>query len=184
MSTTFEESGFEQVLSTLQTWFTSLPASLRMTDINLYVHKETNTLGPLFFIHLAYHAAVADLTRVTLPGFNFPLAAAFQNVSPEYRRFLSQRCCDHANEISQLVQMGMRHGSQPFDDPFCFHAVYEASKIQIVFATTIDSTSEGLLLAESNLRENTRLMTLLGRNGSHHHVSLRCHHLRTETYTA
>jgi hypothetical protein len=53
---------------------------LIFNDINIYTLQDQNTIGPYFFLPLTYHACVFDLTRVTLPGYSFPLAAAFFQV--------------------------------------------------------------------------------------------------------
>jgi len=160
------------LIEQLDMWYANLPHELQITELNMYIQKDTNILGAVFFVHLAYHAAVADLTRVSLPGFNFPLASSFAQVPGEFRRQCQERCRYHADEVSKLVKMGLKHGTRPFDDPFCFIAAYEATKIQIVYTNTV---AAGLRAersrAEANIRVNTKLMNLMGRDGSHVHVS-------------
>lgn len=160
------------LIAQLDMWYANLPHELQITELNMYIQKDTNILGAVFFIHLAYHAAVADLTRISLPGFNFPLASSFAQVPDDFRRQCQERCRYHADEVSRLVKMGFKHGTRPFNDPFCFIAAYEATKIQIVYTNTV---AAGLHAersrAEANIRVNTKLMNLMGRDGSHVHVS-------------
>ena len=143
-----------------------------MTDLNTYIHKETNTLSSLMFLHMAYHAAMFDLTRISLPGFNFPLAASFQTVPHDFRQQCQQRCRYHSDQVSDLIQIGMAHGTQAFDDAFCFVAAYEATKVQIIHETTVAGNDPGCRRrTEYNLKTNIKLMNLKGHSGSHPHVS-------------
>ncbi|KAK6367405.1 hypothetical protein LTS17_010331 [Exophiala oligosperma] len=163
-------SPFRELLDNLESWYANMPSRLRVSDINIYIHKELNTLGAVFSLHFLYHAAITDLTRVSLPGFNFPLARTFEHVSDEFRQDCRQRCRHHADEISRLIEIGLRHGVRPFDDTFCFTAAYEVTKVQIIHSTTAaprrgTGTDHGQ--AEANIRCNIRLMTLMGRDGSH-----------------
>ncbi|OQV07020.1 Fungal specific transcription factor domain-containing protein [Cladophialophora immunda] len=165
------DSPFVDLLNRLESWYANVPAKLRITDLNMYILKELNMLGPVFALHLFYHTAVSDLTRVSLPGFNFPLAATFEEVSEGFRRDCQRRCRHHADEVSRLIGIGLKHGTRPFDDPFCFTAAYETTKIQIIHCTTTENRRQReRSSAEANIRCNTRLMTLMGRDGSHVHV--------------
>lgn len=132
-------------------------------------------LGPVFFLHLFYHAAMSDLMRVSLPGFLFPLAMAFERVSQDFRQQCQRRCRYHADEVSRLIGIGLKQGTRPFDDPFCFTAAYEATKIQIIHSTTVAPCRQTeRSQAEARIRCNTKLMTLMGRDGSHVHVGFIC----------
>jgi len=167
-------SPFVILLGKLDTWYANMSSALKMNDLSMYIHKETNMLGPVFFLNVAYHAAVFDLTRISLYGFDFPLAAAVRQAPEPFQQECQRRCRHHADEVSRLIRLGLKHGTKSFDDPFCFTAAYEASKIQIVHATTISPREQFTSAqAEANIRTNTQLMSLMGRSGSSVHVRTR-----------
>ncbi|KIV79656.1 hypothetical protein PV11_07205 [Exophiala sideris] len=142
------DSAFIKLLTRLQSWYANVPARLYITDLNVYILKELNMLGPVFFIHFAYHAAVADLTRVSLPGFDFPLAATFADVPHHFRQNCQRLCRQHADEISRLIEIGYQDTNH----------------------TVASNGRREREQAERNMRTNTKLMTLMGRDGSHVHV--------------
>lgn len=151
-------SSFMKMIDQLDTFRANLPERFALTDLNLYTHKGENTLGAVFALHFFYHAAVFDLTRIALPGFTFPLAPAFGDAPHSFRSQCQERCRFHANAVSDVVAMGFQHTPNAFDDPFCVHAVSEATKIQIIYSATVanDETSMGLTM--NNVRTNLRFL--------------------------
>jgi hypothetical protein len=71
------QSPFLQTIQQLEIWYSNLPDLLLIHDLNTYVHKELNILGAIYMLHFLFHAIFTDLTRISLPGYAFPLAAAF-----------------------------------------------------------------------------------------------------------
>ncbi|KAF5005041.1 hypothetical protein FDECE_8457 [Fusarium decemcellulare] len=153
-------SDFLELISKLDSWHANLPQELQLAQLQLYAHKDTNTIGAIFFLHLGYHGAISDLTRVSLKGFDFPLAEAFQSVPAPFRAECQRRCRYHADKTSEIIRLGLEHGTQPFDDPFCHVAAFEATKIQIVHSATAPNDTGSRTLAEDNIRTNIRLMEL------------------------
>jgi hypothetical protein len=101
---------------------------------------------------------MTDLTRVSLPGFDFPLAALFRSTTPLFRRQYQERCRFHADEISRLARSGLQVGRNAFDDPHCAMAAFESTKIQIIHTTTTTPNSvEDRQKAEENIRINLEL---------------------------
>jgi hypothetical protein len=125
----------------------------------MYIRRELNTLGSVFMLHFFYHSIVCDLTRISLPGYEFPLAAAFRNAPISFRQQCQDRCRFHADQISNLVQTGLAAGKGAFDDLQCALAVFESTKIQIVHTcTTTSNGRDERLKASSNIRYNMRLL--------------------------
>ncbi|KAJ3526710.1 hypothetical protein NM208_g11057 [Fusarium decemcellulare] len=153
-------SDFLELISKLDTWHANLPQELQLTQLQLYAHKDTNTIGAIFFLHLGYHGAISDLTRISLKGFDFPLAEAFQSLPAPFRAECQRRCRYHADKTSEIIRLGLEHGTQPFDDPFCHVAAFEATKIQIVHSATAPNDAGSRGLVEDNIRTNIRLMEL------------------------
>lgn len=161
------QSPFIGLIEQLERWYANLHHDLEMTELNSYIHAETNTLGSLIFLHLAYHAAVFDLTRISLPGFNFPLAASFEAAPVSFRQQCQRRCRFHADEVSNLIRIGLKHGPRALDDPYTFMAIYEATKIQIIHHTTVDGNdAHDRSRTEDNIRANLNAMKLKGQGGS------------------
>ncbi|KAH8888975.1 hypothetical protein GQ53DRAFT_653374, partial [Thozetella sp. PMI_491] len=155
------DSLFLQLVRTLDLWYEQLPERFSLSPLKIYIHKDQNTLGAIFYLHLAYHGAIADLTRVSLPGFSFPMASAFRDAPQDFQSWCQQRCRYHSDKVSECIQMGLPHGAQPFHDPFCHIAAFEASKVQIIH--TVIATSNSLderRKAGSSIRANIKLMEM------------------------
>lgn len=154
------DSSFLNLIEKLDSWYEGLPGNLQLTPLQLYVHKDTNTLGALFFLHMGYHGAMTDLTRVSLPGFEFPLAESFKSVTPQFRKECQRRCRYHSDEVSRVIALGLQHGTQPFDDPFCHVVAFETTKVQVVHSATATDVSSNRQATADNIRTNMKLMKL------------------------
>lgn len=139
----------------------NLPAKYRLTPLNEHVHKDSRSLGYLFSVHLLYHLAMCDLTRTSLPGFDFPFAATLQHTSWEFIVQCQRRCKHHAEEAAYVLKRGMRYGTSAFDDHFSSVAAFESTKILIVaFAFTHQSNDEMRSL-EQSINANLEVLNFL-----------------------
>ncbi|OAL42991.1 hypothetical protein IQ07DRAFT_650613 [Pyrenochaeta sp. DS3sAY3a] len=127
-------SPFMSILHSLEVFFANLPPKCHFTELNMYMHKDQHTLGALISLHYFYHAAMCDLTRISLPGFNFPLAASFRSTPDSFTAQCQQRCLFHAKEISKIIFASQVHGRLAFDDTFAADVTFESTKIHIVCA--------------------------------------------------
>ncbi|KAK5163457.1 uncharacterized protein LTR77_010639 [Saxophila tyrrhenica] len=130
-------SPFVSLLAQLERFRTQLPSKWELTELNIYVHKDHRVLGGVVFLHMLYHAALCDLTRISLPGFDFPLADAVRRSPSQMVRSCQQRCCFHAEEISNIIRRIQLAGDTAFDDPFVADATMESTKIQIIYSAII-----------------------------------------------
>lgn len=171
-------SAFVVLVRQLENWHRGLPDQLAaLSGVSAYVHDELHIGGAVFMLHVFYHSIVCDLTRVSLAGFDFPLAAAFHAAPPDFRRQVQERCRFHADEIARLVRHGLAHHAQPvtsptrgtsvgtatrvFDDWHCWIAAFEATKILIVHTmTTAAPTSADKHRAAANIKTNLRMLSL------------------------
>ncbi|KAL2672211.1 hypothetical protein Neosp_012912 [[Neocosmospora] mangrovei] len=141
-------------------WYEKLPDFLAFNDLNLYIHKEQGTLGPYFFLHLAYHACVFDLTRVTLPGYSFPLSAAFFQVPQDFALKYRYEAWYHACCVSKVLETGLECGTGTLDDHFTSTAAFESTKIQVIYLTTTANGSPRLYSeGMANINTNLRVLT-------------------------
>ncbi|KAH8901653.1 hypothetical protein GQ53DRAFT_708009 [Thozetella sp. PMI_491] len=131
------KSPFLELLHKFESWYEALPEQLQLNDLNIYAQIEQNTISAIYVLHFAYHSAVADLTRVSLPGFDFPLAALFRDAPPAFQQQCQERCRHHADEVSRLVELGLAEGGRALDDPHCLSSAFEAAKIQAVHTATL-----------------------------------------------
>ena len=154
------QSPFLQMLQRLEVWYDNLPELLLMNDLNVYVHKELNILGAVYMLHIFFHTVVTDLTRISLPGYAFPLAAAFRSAPPHSLRQCQDRCRYHADEVAGLIKTGLAHGREAFDDIHCKAAALEAAKIQIVHTATTGNSPEVRQRASENIRTCIQLLDL------------------------
>ncbi|KAM0248846.1 hypothetical protein ACHAQJ_009278 [Trichoderma viride] len=155
-------SSFLDIINRLEIWYTSLPEQLVISDLNVYIHKELNIISAVFMLHFLYHSIVCDLTRISLPGYVFPLSAAFHSAPLEFRKQCQERCRFHADEISRLVRVGFGYGLRVFDDLHSLMATFESTKIQIIHTAT--ATSNALDVRERashNIRLNMRALDVL-----------------------
>ncbi|RSL65958.1 hypothetical protein CEP51_012921 [Fusarium floridanum] len=157
-------SPFMLLIRELDTFYESLPDRLQITELNTYIHKDQHTIGALFYLHLMYNAAIFDLTRISLAGFSFPLAAAFQHAPPEFRSQCQERCRFHAAAVSDIVRQGLTHGRVAFDDNFCADAALESSKVQIIHSATVANDDQSTEKTRQNLRTTLQLFDLVHAN--------------------
>ncbi|EGU86910.1 hypothetical protein FOXB_02575 [Fusarium oxysporum f. sp. conglutinans Fo5176] len=121
------QSPFMQTLDALEAWNNSISSQLQLTEFSIYVHKELNTLESLFYLHLSYHILVCDLTRISIPGFAFPLAAAFRAAPQAFISHCQDVCRHHAAQHLNFL----------FAESTTYAATYEATKIMIVYAASL-----------------------------------------------
>ncbi|KAL6874322.1 hypothetical protein HDV57DRAFT_504481 [Trichoderma longibrachiatum] len=150
------------IIQRLEIWYASLPEQLVLSDLNAYVHKELSIIGAVFMLHFLYHSIACDLLRVSLPGYVFPLSAAFHSAPLEFRRQCQERCRFHADEISRLVRVGFSYGIRVFDDLHSVMATFESTKIQIIHTATATSNAIDVReRASYNIRLNMRALDIL-----------------------
>ncbi|KAF4980458.1 hypothetical protein FDECE_17877 [Fusarium decemcellulare] len=154
-------SAFMLLIKELDTFYENIPDRFQITELNTYIHKDQHTIGALFYLHFMYNAAIFDLTRISLAGFSFPLAVAFQNSPPEFRSQCQERCRFHATMVSDLVRQGFNHGRVAFDDNFCADAALESSKVQIIHSATVANDMQSVERTRQNLRTTLKLFGLL-----------------------
>ncbi|PKS12422.1 hypothetical protein jhhlp_000628 [Lomentospora prolificans] len=155
-----ESSTFMTLLNQVEAWCKELPDFLTFNDINIYIHKEQNTPGSYFFLHLMYHACVFDLTRVTLPGYNFPLAAALADAPADFIVKNRQKAWHHACCVSTLLSSALECGSGALDDHYTSTAAFESTKIHVIYLTTVangDSSSYSHCI--DHINTNLRVLT-------------------------
>ncbi|KAH8812765.1 hypothetical protein F5884DRAFT_316685 [Xylogone sp. PMI_703] len=155
-------SSFLQLIQQLDIWYNNIPNELMLTDLNMYIQKELNIIGAVFMLHFFYHTVVCDLTRTSLPGYDFPLASAFRHAPMAFRRQCQERCRFHANEIARLIRIGLSQGRCAFDDLHCMMAAFESVKIQIVHTAIATSNSPAdRIRAAENIRVNMAAIDLM-----------------------
>ena len=153
------DSPYLRLIEDLELWYRNLPEQFRIADLNIYIQKELHILGPVFALHFLYHAAVFDLTRISLPGFSFPLSSAFRKAPPAFNQQVQQRCRFHSDEFSEVIRKGFTNGRACFDDVFFLDGVFEATKIQIIHSATTSASSPGQeQAARENIRVNLQVM--------------------------
>lgn len=156
-------SPFLQIIQRLDAIYQNIPERYHLNDLNMYILKDNHLLGATFFFYLLVHAVVFDLTRISLAGFNFPLAAAFQRAPPEFRLQCQDRCRFHAEQVSDLIRRGMLHGRAAFDDMFCADAALESAKIQIIYAATVNRATEVVGTTRENLKTHFEFLEMFNR---------------------
>ncbi|TFB06916.1 hypothetical protein CCMA1212_001306 [Trichoderma ghanense] len=155
-------SAFLDIIQRLEIWYAGLPEQLVISDLNAYVHKELSIISAVFMLHFLYHSIACDLLRVSLPGYVFPLSAAFHSAPLEFRRQCQERCRFHADEISRLVRVGFGYGIRVFDDLHSLMATFESTKIQIIHTATATSNAIDVReRASYNIRFNMRALDIL-----------------------
>ncbi|KAK5455282.1 hypothetical protein LTS15_006002 [Exophiala xenobiotica] len=158
-------SSFLKIIEELEVWYDGLPEQFSLADLNPYVQTETNIIGAVFVLRLLYLSIIADLTRVALPGFDFPLSSALRTALNSFRKQCQQRCRFHADQVSRLIQKGPIHGKRACDDFHCAVAAFESAKIQIVHTSTVTSNSaEERKKTTDNVRFNIKLLNMLKRD--------------------
>ncbi|OIW27650.1 hypothetical protein CONLIGDRAFT_441613 [Coniochaeta ligniaria NRRL 30616] len=165
-------SMFLTTMGKLELIYSHIPERFRLTDLNTYIHKDQNITGAVFFLHALCHAAMFDLTRISIPGFTFPLASGFRNAPAEFQLDCQRRCRFHASEASKIISQAFEHDTTIFDQPFIADLALESAKIQILYSATVDNGVQSVDMTKHNLRTNLRLLKFLhtGRSGQSPHI--------------
>lgn len=162
------------MMNRLEGFYANIPERYSITDLNLYMHKDQHLIGAVLFLHLGYHAAVFDLTRITLPGFTFPLSSSFRDAPADFRFKFQQRCRYHSTEVSKLIRQAFVHGAVALDQPFFGDIALESTKIEIIYAATVDNSIESIEMTKRNVVTNLQIFKLLhiGKEGQSLYVSV------------
>ncbi|TQV94492.1 Fungal transcriptional regulatory protein [Cordyceps javanica] len=158
------DSKFLQIIHRLETILAKLPEKYHMTDMNMYILREANILGAVFVLHLLMHAVIFDLTRTSLAGFNFPLSNDFKVAPDAFKTKCQDLCRHHAIEVSQLFRRALYMGRSAFDDLFCVDAAFESSKVQLVYAATVNHSPFIVQQTKSNLGTNIECLQTFSRD--------------------
>ncbi|KAL1878122.1 hypothetical protein VTK73DRAFT_8002 [Phialemonium thermophilum] len=154
-----ESSRYMQLLSWIATWYRGLPQNLTLQELNIYIHREQETLGAFFFLHIAYHSCLFDLCRICLAGYSFPLAAAMRQAPPEFLAEQQQQCFHHAESASRILQTALDAGCSGLDDSFAPTCAFESTKIQVVYFTTLGHGERALYeRVRANININLRVL--------------------------
>ncbi|KAH7329468.1 hypothetical protein B0I35DRAFT_474073 [Stachybotrys elegans] len=162
-----KESEFVQIIDRLDVIRQNLAPEYCVADIDKDDSQKIHSLGGLLFFHFLIHAVVFDLTRISLPGYNFPLAAAFHHAPQQFVRQCQDRCRFHAVHISNLIRKGLEFGRAVFADVFCADAALESAKIQIIYAATVNHTPHIYTATQENINLHLTFFKVFnrGRNG-------------------
>lgn len=139
------ESGspFQQISQQLETWSREIPAHLRLTEQNAYVHLDKRRLGAFIGLHVIYHICHCDLFRIVMPGYgNFPIRRVLHAAPQDFMTHYQNECRHHAEMITNVFRIALQHrfSAGAFDDTFCGIGAYESSRIQLL-ATRIAAPS-------------------------------------------
>ncbi|KAI7759794.1 hypothetical protein LZL87_009117 [Fusarium oxysporum] len=99
------QSPFMQILHALEAWNNSISTQIQLKKFSIYVHKELNSLESLLYLHRSYHIFICDLTRISIPGFAFPLAAAFRATPQAFISHCQDVCRHHAAQVTKILRM-------------------------------------------------------------------------------
>ncbi|KAL7934957.1 hypothetical protein V8C35DRAFT_279425 [Trichoderma chlorosporum] len=158
-------SPFVRIIDQLIALYNNLPERYYLTDANLYVLQDKGMLGAVFALHLFIHAVIFDLTRISLAGFSFPLAAAFKNSPIEFRAHCQNLCRFHASQVSDIIRTGMSFSPSAFDDLFCSDATIESTKVQIIYGATVDQSPQTLQVTRDNIITNLNFLLSIHNRG-------------------
>ncbi|KAL7943541.1 hypothetical protein V8C42DRAFT_329365 [Trichoderma barbatum] len=158
-------SQFVRIIDQLIALYNNLPERYYLTSANLYVLKDKGMLGAVFALHLFIHAVIFDLTRISLAGFSFPLAPAFKNAPVEFRAHCQGLCRFHASQVSDIIRTGMSFSPNAFDDLFCADATIESTKVQIIYAATVDQSPQTLQVTRDNIITNLNFLLSVHNRG-------------------
>ncbi|EGR45648.1 uncharacterized protein TRIREDRAFT_110689 [Trichoderma reesei QM6a] len=158
-------SEFVRIIDQLMALYNNLPERYYLTDANLYVLQDKGMLGAVFALHLFIHAVIFDLTRISLAGFSFPLAPAFKHAPSEFRAHCQSLCRFHASRVSDIIRTGISFSPNAFDDLFCPDATIESTKVQIIYAATVDQSPQTLQVTRDNIITNLNFLLSIHNRG-------------------
>lgn len=140
-----------------------LPDRYQLNDTSIPALREQHMLGGVFLLHYLMHAVLSDMTRPSLPGFNFPLARVFHSTSADFRSQCQERCRFHARQTTDLIRRGMLYGREAFHDQYAADAALESIKIQIIYAAAVNQDHGVIRETGENVRVTLAFFELFNR---------------------
>lgn len=125
---------------------------------------HAGVLGGVFAMHILLHAVVFDLTRVSLPGFSFPLAERFRDAPTGFVQECQQQCFSHAEQVSHLIRKATDMNRMAYSDAFCADVAMETAKIQIIYSATLSGMPQLVSGVRANVRANIDFILGLDRS--------------------
>jgi hypothetical protein len=167
-------SEFRKILEQVQFIRLHLPTQYRTENLPHPLHKNRPSIGAIFLFHFLMHGVVFDLTRISLPGFNFPQAKVFHLAPVQVRSTYQDLCRVHAAEVSSLLRQGLDYGNGALDDVFCADAAVESGKIQIIYAAAVNRTVEVVRETETNLEVHLQFLNRFnqGKAGNSQYIKI------------
>lgn len=145
------DAAFGGLVKQLQQVTRDLPAHLQFSEQNAYIHHDQGRLGLFISLHAMFHVCFVDLFRVTFPIYNFPISSALSGAPAEFISYHQRECLFHAQRISEVNELGLRHGPDSFVDSISCASAYESARVQMVAVRLL---GVGLLDHGGDLRHN------------------------------
>lgn len=155
-------SRFMGLLLQLHEWHAHLPEHLVLSDMNVYIHKEQKNLAAFLSMFVLYHVSVSDLTRITLAGYNFPLAAAFAHAPLDFLERQQAECLRSAEALTSVFEIGFSHDIESAADMISAAAAFESTKVQVIHLTTIGKgVTTPVARVKHKINSNLRILAAL-----------------------
>ncbi|CAK9785596.1 unnamed protein product [Cutaneotrichosporon oleaginosum] len=153
----------------LKAWFDSLPPQFQLEPETVFTRQFQNELTPLTMLHVWYNINVAELTRISMPGFTESLPAELLASAPqEWVHETRDQCVTHARlvahtlrHIASLVDMDtLVFGDQSL--PIC---VYESARVRLQYVFLLPHERQPAELEEltSDVAVMTTFIERMGR---------------------
>ncbi|KAF8847239.1 hypothetical protein BDZ45DRAFT_607734 [Acephala macrosclerotiorum] len=161
------DSEFVMLDTECRSWHETLPDTLKFTPASIYIRKETNQVGALCLLHLAYQNTMCDLYRIAAPAL-YKLRGAFE-FPPEQHGFLSRLqsvLYEHGKSVSLITAEAMRHGPNTLADSWIPSIIYDASRIMLYHITQLidparDSNKTTILETVPLLKSNIEALKMM-----------------------
>lgn len=131
---------FDTLDTAFKDWFNGLSPTQHLTNKTIYIRKDSNQLGALFLLHVAYHLSICDLHRIGDPRLMPSLFRLHFSIDslPAQRPFLRhcrKTCFEHAKRVATILAQAARHGTRMLADSWLCTAAYETIRIMLFYIT-------------------------------------------------
>ena len=160
------ESGFSNLLNTINEWRSSLPASMLWTLENLQNHASEKTANQFVFVHMIQNQIILFINRFALPSPG-SRSSNLKDMPPAFVTECGRAALEAANQVSVLVNEAMDHRVIA---PFAGYCAFFASTVHIYGVFSKNPALEAS--SKLNLAINVKYLTKMKKHwGMFHFVT-------------
>lgn len=148
------ESGYMKLLEQAETFYDTLPESLKYSPENLHTHETEGLANQYLFLHISIHQNMLFMNRFPVSGQKSEPSEPPPDIPKEFVTKAGTKAFEAANKISELLQDGESHF---ITAPFTGYCAFLASTVHVFGVFSKNPAMEAA--SKKNLGINVKYLT-------------------------